>query len=81
MAIRTVPVCVWAYIHKGYGPGSFAGVLTMMMCSIGLRQRDYSCSRQLEYGGIECVQMCRNGFIARLRHGRYLSLSSSLRML
>ena len=43
MAIRTVPVYVYGLIFiRVTGPGSFAGVLTMMMCSIGLLTKRFT---------------------------------------
>ena len=70
MAIRTVPVYVYGLIFiRVTGPGSFAGVLTMMMCSIGLLTKRFTVAvdnwNMAEWNAYKCAG---TGFIARLRY-------------
>ena len=70
MAIRTVPVYVYGLIFiRVTGPGSFAGVLTMMMCSIGLLTKRFTVA--VDNWNMAAWNACKcagTGFIARLRH-------------
>ena len=70
MAIRTVPVYVYGLIFiRVTGPGSFAGVLTMMMCSIGLLAKRFTVA--VDNWNMAAWNACKcagTGFIARLRH-------------
>ena len=70
MAIRTVPVYVYGLIFiRVTGPGSFAGVLTMMMCSIGLLTKRFTVA--VDNWNMAAWNACKcagTGFIARLRY-------------
>lgn len=83
MAIRTVPVYVYGLIFiRVTGPGSFAGVLTMMMCSIGLLTKRFTVA--VDNWNMAAWNACKcagTGFIARLRHVAVPELKFSLRML
>ena len=71
MAIRTVPVYVYGLIFiRVTGPGSFAGVLTMMMCSIGLLTKRFTVA--VDNWNMAAWNACKcagTGFIADKKNG------------
>ncbi len=77
MAVRTVPVYVYGLIFiRVTGPGSFAGVLTMMMCSIGLLTKRFTVAVDNWDMAVWNAYKCAGaGFVARLRHAALPQLS------
>ena len=70
MAIRTVPVYVYGLIFiRVTGPGSFAGVLTMTMCSIGLLTKRFTVAADnWDMAAWNAYKCAGTGFIARIKY-------------
>ena len=70
MAIRTVPVYVYGLIFiRVTGPGSFAGVLTMIMCSIGLLTKRFTVAvDNLDMSAWNAYKNSGTGWLARVKY-------------
>lgn len=70
MAVRTVPVYVYGLIFiRVTGPGSFAGVLTITLCSIGLLTKRFTVALDhLDLRPFQAYKAMGIGWFARLKY-------------
>lgn len=71
MAIRTIPAFVYGLMFiRVTGPGAFAGLLTMSVCSIGMVSKMYIESiEDLDKGILESLDACGCNFLQKIRYG------------
>lgn len=71
MAIRTIPAFVYGLMFiRVTGPGAFAGLLTMSLCSIGMVSKMYIESiEDLDKGILESLDACGCNFFQKIRYG------------
>lgn len=71
MAIRTIPAFVYGLMFiRVTGPGAFAGLLTMSMCSVGMVTKMYvEFIEDLDKGILESLDACGCTAFQRIRYG------------
>ena len=71
MAVRTIPAFVYGLMFiRVTGPGAFAGLLTMSVCSIGMVSKMYIESiEDLDKGILESLDACGCNFFQKIRYG------------
>ncbi|MFT8887313.1 MAG: phosphonate ABC transporter, permease protein PhnE [Ethanoligenens sp.] len=71
MAVRTVPPIIYGLMFiRVTGPGPFAGLLTMSLCSIGMLSKLYAeAIEELDRGILESLDASGCGTFAKIRYG------------
>ncbi|WP_342757781.1 phosphonate ABC transporter, permease protein PhnE [Kineothrix sedimenti] len=71
MAVRTVPAFVYGLMFiRVTGPGPFAGLLTMSLCSVGMVSKMYiEAIEDLDSGVLESLSAAGCGRLAQIRYG------------
>lgn len=71
MAVRTVPAFVYGLMFiRVTGPGAFAGLLTMSLCSIGMVSKMYiEAIEDLQPGILESLDACGCSTMEKIRYG------------
>lgn len=79
MAVRTVPAFVYGLMFiRVTGPGPFAGVLTMSVCSIGMISRVFSeVVEEMDRGILESLSAAGCSTLCKIRFGVIPQLASS----
>lgn len=71
MAVRTVPPIIYGLMFiRVTGPGPFAGLLTMSLCSVGMVAKMYAeAIEELDRGILESLDAAGCGAFAKIRYG------------
>ncbi len=79
MAIRTIPAFVYGLMFiRVTGPGPFAGLLTMSLCSIGMISKMFSESiEDIDRGILESLDACGCNTFEKIRYGIIPQISPS----